>query len=552
MNSASHDVRRDHAVQTSWLTFRTVVGSAASSAHPFLRMAPPAFAAPSALRGSCIHGRHLCRSARRVPALPPPQHVQTPRSAPTARMAKEPKTKVMPPERDDAALEPTTRDSDWMFYDVARVLVRGGRGGDGCVAFRREKCVPKGGPAGGSGGSGGAVIFDVEPGANTLAKFRGGAAFRAADGLNGSGKGRRGTGARDLVVSVPLGTVVRTDKGRVLADLSEEGATFRAAAGGRGGRGNLAFKTDRNRAPRLCEQGEPGVERWLKLELKLVADVALVGFPNAGKSTVLDAVSNARPKIADYPFTTIVPNLGVVDGVNGAEGLVIADVPGLIEGAHRGVGMGVSFLRHVERCKVVVHILDGSQDQLIEKYKAIRLEMELFDERLARKKEVVLVNKVDLPGVKENWDSHLKNDLIKTIGEHKRIALVSAKSKQGLAAVMKRLASLVDSVGDDDNVVVLGDEDGLGLKAVAVEMESKGRFRVSGHKVERAFRMTNWDYIEGIDRFQRILSAVGVNKMLAEAGAEDGDVVACFDREFEYFEEENVYSAAAALDGYVD
>lgn len=455
-------------------------------------------------------------------------------------------------EQPEPHMQPTTRNPDWMFFDVARVLVKGGTGGDGCLAFRREKGIPKGGPAGGSGGSGGSVIFVATAGANTLAKFRGGAAFRASDGLNGTGKGRTGHCARDLTVPVPLGTVVRNAGGRILSDLSEEGQTFCVARGGRGGRGNEAFKTDRNRAPRVCEQGEPGVERWLQMELKLVADVALVGFPNAGKSTILDSVSNAKPKIADYPFTTIVPNLGVVDGVYDANGLVIADVPGLIEGAHRGVGMGVAFLRHVERCKVVVHIVDGSAEDLIEKYKAIRLEMELFDKRLASKKEVVLVNKVDLPGVREKWESYLRDDLVDTIRDHKRIALVSAKSREGLAETMRRLAALVASVGDDDNVVVLGDEDGLGLEPAVVEKEGDGHFRVSGYKVEQAYRMTNWDYIEGVDRFQRILAALGVNQMLVDVGAQDGDSIACYDKEFSYYKEENVYSVAASLDGYVD
>lgn len=447
---------------------------------------------------------------------------------------------------------PTTTDSDWMFYDVARVLVKGGSGGNGCVAFRREKGIPRGGPAGGTGGSGGSIEFIANSGANTLARFRGGAAFRAVDGANGVGKGRHGACVRPTRVSVPLGTVIRDDEGRILADLSDEGQVFQAARGGRGGRGNLAFKTDRNRAPRIAEQGEPGVERWLKLELKLVADVALVGFPNAGKSTALDSVSNARPKIADYPFTTIVPNLGVVDGVDGADGMVLADVPGLVEGAHRGVGMGVSFLRHVERCKVVVHLLDGTADDVIERYRAIRLELELFDERLARKKEVVLLNKMDLPEVKEKWENGLREELVEAVGVHKRIAAVSAKSKKGLGDVMRRLTRLVESVGDDDNIVVLGDEEELGLQAMTVEKVRSGVFQIGGYKVEKAFKMTNWDYTEGIDRFQRILAALGVNQMLIDAGAADGDSVICFDREFDYYKEENIYSAAAALDGYKD
>lgn len=438
-----------------------------------------------------------------------------------------------------------------MFYDVARVLVKGGTGGNGVVAFRREKGVPRGGPAGGSGGSGGDVRFVASDSGNTLSNFRGGAAFRAPHGANGLGKSKHGVCANEMVVQVPVGTVVRTDDGRILADLSEDGAVFCAAKGGRGGRGNLAFKTEKYRTPRICEQGEPGVERWLRMELKLVADIGLVGFPNAGKSTVLDAVSNARPKVADYPFTTIVPNLGVVDGVDGADGLVIADVPGLIDGAHKGVGMGLAFLRHVERCKVVVHIIDGSADDVVDRYLAIRRELDLFDARLTRKKEVVLVNKVDLPSVRESWDQGWKEKLVGVAG-HKRIALVSAKSKEGLTDVMRKLHKLVQTAVLEDNVVVLGDEDGLGEEAAVVEVISPGLFQVEGYKVKQAFRMTNWDYIEGIDRFQRILEALGVNRMLVEAGAKDGDRIVCFEKEFDYFKEENIYSAAAALDGYTD
>lgn len=446
---------------------------------------------------------------------------------------------------------PTVTDADWMFYDVARVFVKGGSGGNGIVAFRREKGVPRGGPAGGSGGSGGNVTFVATTSGNTLSSFRNGAAFRAQPGVNGTGKGRHGMCASDMMVSVPIGTVVRADDGKILADLSHEGDSFIAARGGRGGRGNVAFKTDQNRAPRICEQGEPGVERWLRLELKLVADVGLVGFPNAGKSTILDAVSNARPKIADYPFTTIVPNLGVVDGFDGANGLVIADVPGLIDGAHRGVGMGLTFLRHVERCKVVVHVVDGSADDLVARYLAIRNELTLFGERLSRKKEVLLINKVDLPQVREAWENKWKQGLIEAAG-HRRIAVVSAKSKEGLSAAMIKLNQLVQTAVLEDDTVLLGDEDDDTGPPAEVEMVSPGVFRVSGHKVKFAFYTTNWDYVESIDRFQRVLAALGVNKRLVDAGAKDGDCIICFDREFNYYKEENIYSAAAALDGYVD
>lgn len=448
-----------------------------------------------------------------------------------------------------------------MFFDVARVLVRAGTGGNGCVAFRREKCNARGGPAGGSGGRGGSVIFEAVPNANTLAEFRGGAAFRAAHGTNGTGKGCTGEGAHDLIVPVPLGTIVRVDgedgNDVALADLAEPGARFIAARGGRGGRGNAAFKTPQNTAPRISEPGERGIERWLRLELKLVADVALVGIPNAGKSTFLRSVSNATPKVADYPFTTIVPNLGVVDGADG-NGLVIADVPGLVEGAHKGVGMGVAFLRHVERCKVVLHIVDGSapEDEIIMRYRAIRNEMELFNERLVQKKEVVLVNKADLPGVAERWESSLKGKLVAEIGTHKRVALVSAMKGENLAGVLRKLEKIVATTNPDDvvpPVVVLGDEeDKLRGVDVAVERDYTGKLVVSGWKIERAFQLTNWGYMESVDRFQRILEALGVSKMLKEKGASNGDVVGCMDREFVYSEADNVYSAAAFEDGYLE
>lgn len=457
---------------------------------------------------------------------------------------------------------PTTRNRDWMFFDVARVLVRGGAGGNGVVAFRREKGNARGGPCGGSGGRGGSIIFIATPGANTLANFRGGIAYRGPDGANGGGKSKTGECANDVVVKVPVGTIVRTG-GRgeedkvVLADLNEPGQRFVAAKAGRGGRGNEAFKTPHNTAPRTSELGEPGIERWLNLELKLVADVALVGIPNAGKSTFLRSVSNATPKVADYPFTTIVPNLGVVDGDVGT-GMVIADVPGLVEGAHKGIGMGTAFLRHVERSKVVLHIIDGSvsDDEVVYRYRAIRNEMELFNEDLARKMEVVLVNKVDLPDVQARWEATLKDRLVSEIGGvHKRIALVSAMKKDGLRNVLRKLEKLV-SVAEDTHTgtpIILGDEESkLKGEAASVSRDYRGKLVVAGWKVERAYRMTNWDYMESVDRFQRILEALGVTDKLSKAGAKDGDFVVCMDREFKYTKTDNVYSAAAMEDGYID
>lgn len=442
-----------------------------------------------------------------------------------------------------------------MFFDVARVLVRGGTGGKGCVAFLREKGNARGGPSGGTGGRGGHVIFIARRGPNTLQAFRGSVAYRAPHGTNGSGKGRTGEGASDTIVEVPLGTIVRAEDGTALADLSTPGAKLVAAKGGRGGRGNAAFKTAQHTAPRCAEPGEPGVERWLRLELKLVADVALVGAPNAGKSTLLRSVSNASPKVADYPFTTVVPNLGVVDGDTGT-GLVLADVPGLVEGAHRGVGMGVAFLRHVERCRIVLHIIDGTADdeEVLQRYGAIRREMEMFNDALGRKKEVVLVNKADVPGVRERWQGALRDRLVAEIGSHKRVALVSAMRNEGLRDVLRRVEALVakeDAV--ETPVMVLGDEEErLRGVDVCVERDYAGRLVVSGWKVERAYRMTNWDLMESIDRFQRILGAIGVNEKLRKIGARNGHMVRCVDREFVYSANDNVYSAAAMEDGYAD
>lgn len=462
--------------------------------------------------------------------------------------------------------------TDWLFSDVAKINVTAGDGGNGVVAFRREKGVPKGGPFGGSGGAGGHVYLVADRGMNTLARFRGRVHFRAEGGNNGLGKGKNGAGGSDTTVPVPVGTVVRdATSGRVVADLSDHGSTVRVARGGRGGRGNMAFKTDRNRAPRMCERGEPGTSRWVKLELKLVADAGLVGVPNAGKSTLLSRVSAARPKIADYPFTTVVPQLGVVDGFEGEGGdaagglstsrsMVLVDIPGLLEGAHSGVGMGTAFLRHIERCRAIVHVVDGSAADPVGDYQAICSELELFNPRLAKKPSVVLLNKLDLPHARHAWEEGGLRDALLAVMPHRRLAAVSAMSGEGLRKVLHRLTDLVvDARAKDDGGVVIApaeyeenEEESLAARKVTVTRVTQGVYEVRGPKIDRAVSMTNWDYVEAVDRFQRILEAVGANRALKAAGAVDGDAIVVGDREFVYYARDNIYSAAAFADGYTD
>ncbi len=289
-----------------------------------------------------------------------------------------------------------------MFFDQARIYVKAGDGGNGIVAFRREKFVRKGGPFGGTGGRGGNVIFKVDPGLNTLSSFQQQIHYRAERGVHGGGANKTGARGPDLVISVPRGTVVRNaDTGEVIADLTRPGRTVVVARGGRGGRGNTAFKSTRNTAPRIAENGEEGQEFWLTLELKLVADVGIVGVPNAGKSTLLSVVSAAKPKIADYPFTTVAPTLGVAE-VNHRQ-IVFADIPGLLEGAHTGVGLGLDFLRHIERTRLLIHLINGDSPDPMGDYEAINQELTLFNPAMAERPQLVVFNKIDLPNVREQW-----------------------------------------------------------------------------------------------------------------------------------------------------
>ncbi len=421
-----------------------------------------------------------------------------------------------------------------MLIDEAKIFVASGKGGDGMVSFRREKYVPRGGPSGGSGGRGGDVILQADSNLNTLYFFHRRVHFKAKAGSRGGSSNKTGADADALLVQVPLGTVVReAQTGAVLADLVTEGAQVVVARGGRGGRGNAFFKTAANQAPRLAEKGEPGIEQWLTLELKLIADVALVGLPNAGKSTLLSVVSNAKPKIADYPFTTLQPNLGTVIYDN--KDLIFADIPGLIEGAHMGLGLGQAFLRHIQRTRMIIHILDGSTEDPVADYNQIKAELALFDERLAERPEIVVFNKLDLPETREYLPL-----LQEQLAEHGLLdtLAISALTRENIKKLIQRVFEMTPATRDlflhpvsDTPVYELDDSD------IAFEINREDEvFYVSGAGIERAAAMTYWDYEEAVARFQKTLETLGIAQALTEAGIKDGDTVYIGEHELEWSE----------------
>jgi GTP-binding protein len=420
-----------------------------------------------------------------------------------------------------------------MAFDEAKIYVRSGDGGDGIVAFRREKYVPRGGPAGGDGGRGGDVILRVSPKIHTLAFFHKKVHFRAQGGTRGGNFNRTGASASSLVIEVPPGTVVRdADTGTVLADLVKPDQEAFVARGGRGGRGNARFASASNQAPRVAEKGAPGEERWLALELKLIADVGLVGVPNSGKSTLLSVVSNARPKIASYPFTTLEPNLGVV--VYDDRDIVFADIPGLIEGAHMGVGLGHNFLRHIQRTRVIIHLLDGASETVLADYSQINTELALFDERLSEKPQIVVFNKMDLPEAQARWP-----EVQAALKERDVDALsISALTRQNIRELAQQVFRVMSTLPDEMFTEPVTELPGYDLaddeRTFAIARESDGSFRVSGKHIERAAAMTYWDYEEAVLRFQDILETLGIARALEEAGVEPGDTVFIGDHELEW------------------
>lgn len=422
-----------------------------------------------------------------------------------------------------------------MFYDQAKIFVKGGDGGAGAVAFRREKYVPEGGPSGGDGGRGGNVVFMADEGLRTLVDFRYKRHYKADRGEHGMGKNMHGKGGEDLVVRIPTGTIIKdSDSGEVLADLTEHGQRFVVAPGGRGGRGNARFMSNTNKAPTLAEKGEPGEERWLTLELKLLADVGLVGFPNVGKSTMISQVSAAKPKIADYHFTTLVPNLGVVELEDG-ESFVMADIPGLIEGAHTGAGLGHEFLRHTERTRLILHVLDiaGSEERdPLEDYRIIQDELRQYSPELAQRPMLVVANKMDIPGADENLE-RLQNFL----GEDIEIFPVSAATGDGLKPLIYRVAQLLPEIPAPE-IFVRKDEL---HKVTQVEQKERfeltkedGIFVIRGKEVEKHVKMTLFESEEGVYRFQNILKTMGVDDALRSAGIQQGDKVQIAEVEFDW------------------
>jgi GTP-binding protein len=418
-----------------------------------------------------------------------------------------------------------------MSFDEATIHVRSGDGGAGLVHFRREKFVPRGGPSGGDGGPGGSVYLVVKPTLNTLITFSRQSHFQAQHGAPGGPSNKTGRSGDDLLIEVPPGTIARdTASGHLLADLTQPGQRVLVARGGRGGRGNARFATSTNQAPRIAEKGAPGEERTLHLELRLLADVGIVGVPNAGKSTLLSVISNARPKIADYPFTTLQPNLGVV--VLNDRDLVFADIPGLIEGAHSGAGLGHDFLRHIQRTRVLIHLLDGIAADPIADFHQINTELALFDDALGAKPQIVALNKLDLPDVQQRWPAI--HDQLTRLG-YEALA-ISAATGQNVRAVVNRAVQLLDSLPaappePAERPVYQLEEDPLAFTVTAL---GAGEFRVRGKRIEHAVAMTHWDYDQAVSRFQRILETMGVTAALEKAGVRPGDTVFIGEMELEW------------------
>lgn len=425
-----------------------------------------------------------------------------------------------------------------MFFDEAKIYVKAGDGGNGVVAFRREAHVPRGGPSGGNGGKGGDVYLEADPQHNTLIQFSQQVHFRAANGSHGRGKNQTGAQGEDLIIRVPVGTVAYdSETDELLADLVAAGQRAQVARGGRGGRGNHAFVSPTQQAPRIAENGAPGEARWLRLELKLIADVGIVGAPNAGKSTLLAHVSAARPKIADYPFTTLTPNLGVV--VIDERDMVLADIPGLIEGAHAGAGLGHAFLRHIERTRVLIHLLNGLSPDPVGDYEAVNQELALFNPELAEKPQVVAVNKLDLPEVRAAWPQLARR--LRAAGAVEPLA-ISAATGEGVAVLLRRAADLLAELRAA-GLLAAGEtpagprETGLPRpedKSFTISRDPDGAYHVHGAYIERIVKMTQWTYYDAVMRFQRILEALGVTEALRAQGIRPEDTVRIGEIELEW------------------
>ncbi len=422
------------------------------------------------------------------------------------------------------------------FIDKTKIRIVSGRGGNGMVAWRREKYVDKGGPAGGDGGKGGDVFLVADENMSTLMDFKYKSVFKAESGENGGIKNCHGKWAKDLYIKVPVGTVVRDVKtGNIIADLVEHEQKVLVAKGGRGGRGNARFATAQKRAPQFCEPGEPPIERELILELKLIADVGLLGMPNAGKSTFISRISSAKPKIADYPFTTLVPNLGVVHKPSG-DGFVVADIPGLIEGASEGVGLGHDFLRHVERCRFLVHVVDITADDPVDNYEKINAELKKHSEKLANLYQIVALNKID--AIDDEAKQRLYEEFKKRADD---VFLISAVSGENIDSIKYFMGQKVDEIEKPVSDVVVEDDPGASDNddsAYEISKVSKDTYIIVGGKIGRLAQVTDERNPEQVIRFQNILTGMGVFDKLKAMGVKDGDTIIVGHLEFAYYADE--------------
>ena len=431
---------------------------------------------------------------------------------------------------------------DTMFADRAKIYIRSGKGGDGHVSFRRELYVPNGGPDGGDGGNGGDLIFVVDEGLNTLADFRHVRKYCAGDGQEGSKRKCTGASGENLIVKVPPGTVIKdAETGKVILDMANKKEPVILLKGGRGGKGNRHYVTSVMQAPKYAQPGQPAQELWVTLELKVIADVGLVGFPNVGKSTILSRVTNARPKIANYHFTTLNPNLGVVDLADG-QGFVMADIPGIIEGASEGVGLGYEFLRHIERTKVIIHMVDGASVEgrdPIADIRAINDELKKYNEEILSRPQVIAANKMDAISPEEGEDII---SLLKEEFEPSGIMVfpISAVSGQGVTELLWHVNDLLKSrpeepVEFEQEIFPAYTSEISDSILVTKSEEEEGVFLVEGPKVERMLGYTNLESEKGFDFFQKFLKENGILKQLEELGIEEGDTVKLYNLEFEYY-----------------
>lgn len=427
-----------------------------------------------------------------------------------------------------------------MFCDNAKILIKSGKGGDGHVSFRRELYVPAGGPDGGDGGRGGDIIFQVDDGLNTLTDFRHVRKYAASNGKEGGKRRCHGADGEDLVIKVPEGTVIKDfETGKVIADMSGKNRREVILKGGKGGLGNMHFATSTMQAPKYAQPGQPATELWVQLELKVIADVGLVGFPNVGKSTLLSRVSNARPKIANYHFTTLDPHLGVVD-LDGEAGFVMADIPGLIEGAANGVGLGHEFLRHVERTRVLIHVVDAASTEgrdPIEDIRAINRELKAYDTALAEKKQVIAANKIDVI----DWEGEEPVEKLKAEFEPEgiRVFPISAVSGQGVKELLYSVKELLNSIKQEP-VVFEREFDLSSIEAApslpyTVEKDEEGIYVVEGPRIEKMLGYTNLESEKGFEFFQKFLKNNGILDELEKAGIQEGDTVRMYGLVFDYY-----------------